>query len=176
MINRKNTMKLGYEVEGRLKGLYTLFLSAKEAKEFFEFSSLKERAVPKGSADSIDKVQHIYISDMANIIGHLDYCLYRWQELGLNVTLEVTEVRNRASYPKNVSFMLHIATNLSLRYANSFFELAGTDQIKFAEREGNAHLVYCVTKENMTKTWPSDFENDIEFSASQAKKFLASKD
>lgn len=164
-------MKLGNEVEGKLKGLYTLFMDAKEAKEFFQFKSLKERAVPAGIANTIERVKHVYISDHENTIGCLADCLYRWLDMGMPVTLEVTDVRFRDKYPANVMFMLNIKDDSSYHFTSSFSRLADTDQIKFAVPSGVGFQVWCVTKENMTKTYPAAFDNDIEFKASRATKF-----
>lgn len=164
-------MRLGYEVEGRLKSIYTLFMDAKEAKEFFQFKSLKERAVPAGSANTIERVKHVYISDHENTIGCLADCLYRWLDMGMPVTLEVTNVWFREKYPANVMFMLNIKDKSSDLFTSSFSRLAETDQIKFAVPSGVGFQVWCVTKENMTKTLPEDFDGDIEFKAARTAKF-----
>lgn len=167
-------MKLGNECEGRLKCLYTLFMTAKEAKVFFTYKSLKDRALRLEDKSLIDKVKHIYISDLDNEMLVSDDCLARWDELEFLVTIEVTHVKYRDSYPFNVTLMLNLteASARGLATSQSFWQLKETDQIKFHQPYGKSFYVCCVTKENMTKTCPSDFGSDIEFTASTSKKFL----
>lgn len=153
-------MKIGYEVEGRFKGLYTLFMTAEQAVSFFEFKSLKKRAFPEGAADTIEKVRHIYVSSTPGSVylSPTDDCLRMWNELGLPVTYETNYISDREKYPSNVHVMLRVDDSHSYE---SFWSLYGTDQIKFSRDQ----LVYCVTKENMSVTRPVDFNGDMEFVA-----------
>ncbi len=161
-------MKIGYEVEGRFKGLYSLFMTSDEAVSFFQFKSLKQRAFPEGSADTIEKVRHIYVSDTPTSGSQLsptDKCLRIWNELGLPVTYETNYIRERNKFPPNVHVMLRV-DNTGLAF-ESFWELYDTDQIKFSLDQ----TVYCVTKENMSVTFPSHFSGDIEFEARTDENF-----
>lgn len=163
-------MKIGFEVEGRYKGLYTLFMKADEALDFFAYRSLKQRA-SRSIDDKIEKVRHIYISDHENILRPADTCLQKWDELGLPVTIEVTRVNSwRAVFTKNVHLMLAVVDGDFLTNT-SFWNLLPTDQIKFSSPKGPAHMVYCVTKENMSVTKPEDFDGDFEFEALCDDKF-----
>lgn len=166
-------MKLGLEVEGKLSGMYTLFMSASEALEFFSYESLKKRALPPGKANRVDKVQHIYISDHENTIRGDAACLREWFNLNLSVTLEVTAVENRHWYPTNVGIMLAIVDGPKSTFSSSFWKLDSADQVKFSRPSGGAHQVKCVMVGNMFNTNPREFSGDTEFTASRAKKFLS---
>ena len=163
-------MKLGKEVEGAYQGLYTLFMDGYEAVTFFEFKSLKERAFPIGSADTIEKVEHIYVSDHAGYVMPDSICLAKWKEFGLKVTLEVRNVLRREAYPDNVTFMLNITDGA--QFSNkSFWNLYPNDQIKFALPVDGSFMVRCVTVGSMTMTAPEDFAGDIEFVARTDDRF-----
>ena len=163
-------MKLGKEVEGRLKGLYTLFMDGKEARTFFEFKSLKERAFPLGSADSIEEVEHIYVSDLDSCMTPDAECFAKWKEFGLKVTLEVDRVSLREDYPDNVTVMLNVTDN-SLYASRSFWRLLPNDQVKFVLPVEDSFMVRCVTVGSMTMTAPEDFAGDIEFVARTDDRF-----
>jgi hypothetical protein len=166
-------VKIGNEAEGRFKGLYTLFLTAKEARIFFNFKSLKERILSSSrlfSDHNIDRIRHVYISDHGNMFGPKESCLFFWADMKMPVTLERTEIKDRLYYPKNVHMMLAIEDKGKTNTA--FWELAPTDQIKFSAPKGHAHQVFCVTKENMSLTNPEDFDGDITLRVSEAKKYL----
>jgi hypothetical protein len=165
-------MKLGFEVEGRLSGLYTLFMDAKEAMEFFNYKSLKDRSTPKSAVASVERVQQIYVSDHANDIQPYADCLKKWYELGLPVTLERTEIYNRDSYSKNVTIMLTITDTGSL-FNDSFWNLYDTDQVKFSRTTfDGSNTVRCITVGNMMLTQPQAFADDITLKVSTDKKFL----
>lgn len=164
-------MKLGKEVEGKFSGLYTLFMTAQEAIEFFNYKSLKDRALPFGAAQGVDHVQHIYISDHLNILHASHFCLFQWNNLNLPVTIECTALRVlRDEYPPNVHIMLAVANGLDI---NSFWSLLPTDQIKFSRPYNGSHQVKCVMVGSMINTEPEAFGADIEFTASRAKKYLS---
>jgi hypothetical protein len=161
-------MKIGYEVEGRFKGLYTLFMNSEHAVTFFEFKSLKERAFPPGSADSIEKVKHVYVSDSADqpfLMNGVEDCFLAWNEMGMPVTYETAYVGDRDLFPPNVHIMLRI--DGSLGGFESFWKLRLTDQVKFSKDQ----TVFCVAKENMTVTLPHEFMDDIEFDARSGEEF-----
>ena len=158
-------MKLAKEVEGVNTGVYTLFLDALEARTFFEFSSLKKRAYPEGSADSVEQVKHIYVSDTHNLLSPKADCLRVWNDLNLMVTIEVSVlVYDRKEYPSNVTFMFNLSNNQS-NHANVFFLLKEVDQIKFHRETLDGPEVVCFVKGTGVYTAPSAFKDDIEFTA-----------
>lgn len=156
-------MKIGYEVEGRLKGLYTLFMDGEEAKEFFDFPSLRKRAEPEIPPNILELVRHIYISDIYGVIKPDAECLVKWALMGMMITIETRSVapHTRFRYPECVGIMFNVGDAYSNKVMDSFLELKDTDQIKFS----HDNYVWCVTKENMTKTAPLDFMGDFEFTA-----------
>lgn len=154
-------MKLGTEVEGRFKGLETLFVSAKEALDHLdrEPEDLIARLNKICEGTSYKPLQ-VYISDHEGELNYLSKVLNTLSSLGLMVTLEVTEVgQSRDLYPKNVSLILSCTdTAEGSAYATSFFNLALTDQVKFSIGQ----YVFCATKETFMVTTPLDFDADEE--------------
>lgn len=143
-------MKYGIEVEGRLKGLRTLFMTAEEALVFFEYKSLKD-AIDPSLHHLTDKIDHIYISDHNNTITAGLECIKIWDSLNLQVTLERTEMNNRTTYPDNVLIMLLVSNP-------SFWDLEYNDQIKFSRDL----RVFAVPLTSMIETRPAAFAEDIE--------------
>jgi hypothetical protein len=150
-------MKLGVEVEGRLKGIPTLFLSAEEVLRYTPIDLLRmQGSLPSNVFWTLHQVRHLYVSDHGNAL-HSAHAIFQQWALPWYISLEVTAVVNRKAYPTNVGFLLSI-TDGGHGYAHSFFELQDTDQIKFSS--GNPGYVFCTTKEAMTKTRPEDFFYD----------------
>jgi hypothetical protein len=133
-------MKLGLEVEGRFKGVQTLFVSEEEfTNQRFEIDCIIK--------DMVD-IKHIYISDRNN---RLD--LEQPLELRRNllVSIERTSIPNISIDPTITCVLLRVDTE-------SFWALRPTDQVKFSKN----HNVRTVTVENMSMTIPTDFDNDVE--------------
>lgn len=136
-------MKLGIEVEGRLRGVPTLFCNADfDTQELL--ANLRKHPV-----------SHVYISDNTNKLGyHGIGALLR----GYMVTLDVTEVRAE-SRPANVSLMLRLDGDGSLlQLFEQVSRLTKEDQIKF-ERDRNV-IVLPMTAAIFTQ--PSEFAGDVE--------------
>jgi len=172
-------MKLGFECEGRLKGLYTLFMDAKEALEFFRFKSLKERALPSGVTEanghSVDCIRHIYVSDLQNILTGTEKCFETWFDLYLPVTVEVSAIEDRYKWPANVTLMFNISEASKANSSTidaSFWSMFDTDQIKFTRLgNNNNYRVRCLTIQSMIPTSPDEFDGDLEFKVSRANKY-----
>ena len=133
-------MKLGIEVEGRLRGIPTLFCNADfDVEELF--ANLRKHPV-----------SHVYISDNTNKLSYRGIgALLK----GYLVTLDVTEVRAEEP-PANVSLMLRID---DIQDAwTSVSRLTKEDQIKF-EFDRNV-IVLPMTAAILTN--PSEFAGDIE--------------
>lgn len=133
-------MKYGVEVEGRLRGIPTLFCNADVKREDL-FEALRKHPV-----------SHVYISDNNNTLHYrgIGGLLSRYM-----VTLDVTKVRDDERSP-NVSLMLRIDGELPTWEHVS--KLTKEDQIKF-ERNREV-IVLPMTAAIFTQ--PSEFEGDIE--------------
>lgn len=149
-------MKIGTEVEGRFKGLLTLFLDADEAIAFFNRPSLVKAVDDPMVKEMIPKVRHIYISDHGNKLSPDEACITKWGELGFVVCIERTHVYNMDTWPPYVSIMLVIESS-------SFWNLRNIDQVKFTLNK----LVACAPVESMIATRPEDFANDIEIKVNE---------
>lgn len=164
-------MKFGYEVEGRLKGMFTLFMQADEAVRWSEDGlrhALRGTNLQGQTIDSLlKKTAHVYISDRDNVLEPDSPAFRTWAQDRL-VTLDVASIHGRNLYPDNVTVMLTVTDSDAqmgkdaYRQSESFWGLYATDQVKFTSgKNGGNHKVYVVTKENMTYTAPEDFESDI---------------
>lgn len=136
-------MKLGIEVEGRLRGVPTLFCDA-------DFDVEKLTAALRKHA-----VSHVYISDNTNKLSYRSIgTLLR----GYLVTLDVTEVLKEPR-PANVSLMLRLdGDGDPLPLFDQVSRLTKEDQIKF-ECDRNV-IVLPMTAAIFTQ--PAEFEGDIE--------------
>lgn len=133
-------MKYGLEVEGRFKGIKTLFVSEEEfTNKGFEIDCIVK--------DMID-IKHLYISDLNNRID-LEHEIRLRRDLV--VSIERTSVPNVTIDPSITCILLRIDNS-------SFWALRSTDQVKFSKD----HNVFAATVENMSKTIPSDFDDDQE--------------
>lgn len=156
-------MKVGTEVEGRFKGIQTLFVSAEEATHYFsgdfEHAMNNLQSILDFSGPNHKPLQ-VYISDHDNELDFSSSALANLDEVGLLVTIEVTAMDEyRERYPANVSFILSCVDTVEPSdYTKSFFHLKDTDQVKFSQDQ----FVFCATKESFIKTQPKDFEADIE--------------
>jgi hypothetical protein len=133
-------VKLGVEVEGRLRGLRTLFLQASECKG--KNAEEIKQSIPEGM-----NVEQIYISDLENEFKLTGLWLHRLAEDFL-VTVEVTELTCKP--PEGVNVILRIDSP-------SFWHLRETDQIKFTTEEN--HVWMYVAEQGMA-TRPEAFEKD----------------
>ncbi|QRE00064.1 hypothetical protein [Burkholderia phage BCSR5] len=149
-------MKIGLEVEGRLKGIPTLFTNA-------EFVRDHTRKVQ--NALRVHSINHLYISDNSGILTYEKVGL----EFSCYVTMDVT--KTRVEYrPSNITLMLRVDPSAFHWLGQNEVEgpafwsftdiecLREGDQIKF-ERDRHV-FVFPVTQ--AIKTAPADFEGDLE--------------
>lgn len=132
-------MKKGFEVEGKYKGIYTLFLNE---DEIYNVDKI---------INNTNDVLQIYIC-----INVLDYIKYKnsidWLlTLGKLITIETKKIYNIETMPLNINIMLNIESE-------NFFKLKDTDQIKFVNSDLD---ILSISKENMFKTNKNDFLSDI---------------
>jgi hypothetical protein len=128
-------MKVGIEVEGRFKGLKTLFV------DYSELYSDDVNAV----ADEYN-CQQIYISDLTNYLDLSEDLTYINDKF--IITIERTVISNKVNPRLNI--MLHIENE-------SFWLLKPNDQIKFSREQ----FVFATPKDTMFVTLPTDFDQDI---------------
>ena len=126
-------MKLGIEVEGRFKGIPTLFLSAMEFLKA-EWCGHKQ--------------QHVYVSDHDNTLPYELFSKYPTRVF----TLELTQVKPEPR-PGNVFLMLLLPGYESVSKLNP------GDQFKFHDEQRN---VLCATQQSLIATSSEEFENDVE--------------
>ena len=129
-------MKIGKEVEGRYKGVQTIFMSADEVKAGVDWRA-NRRIGP----------QQDYISDLKNELDLDDNKLYTWAE-EVFVTVEVTELKRVP--PEHLHIILRVD-------ASSFKYLWSTNQVKF---EPGPRLVYMMPVEMMIKTYADAYDSD----------------
>jgi hypothetical protein len=142
-------MKLGLEVEGRLRGLPTLFLGAayvEKAVAFLKHLSENNQQAPG----------HVYISDNDNILDYVDVSDLFPTKL---VTLDVTEIQydSPLDIPENIVIMLRLKGSDHDIFEN-VVRLRSTDMIKI-EHERN---VFCFTVGSAMLTEPHEFDDDVE--------------
>lgn len=131
-------MKFGIEVEGRFKGIKTIFMDQNEIVDNLNLQLFK-----------LFNANALYISDLNDELTFKEITkLYKISEKYL-VSIETTS--KRLCKYKNFHIILRIDNS-------DFFKLKNTDQIKFE----HCKSVYTITKENMFKTKPKDFNNDKE--------------
>lgn len=127
-------MKVGIEVEGRFKGVPTLFCGAHEYL--------------KGIAEAKKQgVSHIYISDNKNKLAYHNPAL---ANCGLLVTLDVTEVQGCLDRPSNITLMLRLEGYPQVR------RLKDCDQVKFEAKRN----VVVLPMYNSINTSPHEFLGD----------------
>lgn len=142
-------MKYAKEVEGRLRGFPSLFMTAEE----FTTHNFREVIERQPSTEHVD---HIYVSDHKNTINPHSNAFAQWEDL--IITLEVTYMpEDRKDYDSNVHIMLAIIDK-ETHYNGSFWNLKSSDQIKFTAPD---KTVYCASKGSMLVTLPSDFKDDV---------------
>ena len=132
-------MKIGIEVEGRFKGLKSLFLTA---EEYLDMTSheIERRA-------SANNVQQIQISDVTN---RLDLTVLSLQMLADKYLLSIERTKVGPEYRGKIQVILWIDDE-------SYLNLYPTDQIKFSKNRN----VKLIAVENMFDTKPQDFNADV---------------
>jgi hypothetical protein len=136
-------MKIGIEVEGRLRGVKTLFIGAAEL-ELEGPSGIRAKMMAHN-------VTHLYVSDHNNVV---DYETLGLSFYSLLVTLDVTRVKP-GPRPQNVSIML----TLPYEFFIDVDRLAADDQVKFHSVDRD---VLCVSARHLVRTQPIEFCGDVE--------------
>jgi hypothetical protein len=132
-------MKIGIEVEGRLRGVPTLFC---DADYFIEYPDEVKSAL------ELHGLRHCYISDTKN---DLAYPYVGSKLAGFLVTMDVTKVFD-LTLPKNVTLMVRNPSFSDLQ------RLRPDDQIKYEENR----QVFVFPVGSAIKTQPHEFANDQE--------------
>lgn len=133
--------KIGIEVEGRFKGLKTLFIDDTEIDFVYE---------------NFNKLIHqycfvsIYISNLSGKLNNEQQEIINYFSLNIVVLIETKRI-SYSTLNSSINFVLRIMDN-------NVFKLRDTDQIKF-EKNLNVKMV---TVENMSTTLSEDFSNDEE--------------
>ena len=132
--------KIGFEVEGRLKGILTLLV---------DFDELLSKGVNfiLGEA-SHHKVSHILVGAHDKEANEITSILRLLSDSQYLVTLECKKLPD-VLLPR-VNYVLVIDNP-------DIWRMLGTDQIKFVDHALNVKMV---ALENMTSTHPSDFDAD----------------
>jgi hypothetical protein len=142
-------MKYGIEVEGRLRGVKTLFMDANEpVQKVLDFLY----------SDEGRGIGHIYICDHENT---LNYRQVAYLFKGFHVTLEVSKVEGPELRlgTENLSIMFRIdlcptkAIYKSISLLSSLF-----DQVKIEKDK----KVYVFPFSSVITTLPNEFEGDVE--------------
>lgn len=135
--------KLGYEVEGRLKGVYSLFVEVEEIK----------RLLNPENKYLLDQVGQVSVPDYESTILQEDIDILMSLDPRIVITLETPFIHLPISdLPSRLNLVLVIQHQ-------QFFDLAITDQIKFVN---DSRLVFMNTKESMIVTSPDEFDDDKE--------------
>lgn len=135
-------MKIGLEVEGRLKGIQTLFVDY-GSDLVVAYNVCKER-----------HISHLYVRTIlldSNVVLDLANAP-NW----LYITVECDEINFDMSTTNINHVMLFIKNEASI---NSIWKLRQTDSYKFVRYD---NLVFSSSIESMIVTHPSDFLNDVE--------------
>lgn len=133
-------MKCGSDVEGRYKGLKTIFLASSELAKL-------------GFILRTRKIQAIYISDLCKekmTVGEQELLCGHTSDYF--VTLETDDLN---VYLPSLLQAVHVMYRIA---STDFFGLKETDQIKFDD----GSRVYCCPKEVMYKTDPNDYQGDLD--------------
>lgn len=128
-------MKFANMQSGPHIGKYTLFMTSDEATEFFDYPSLKKRALPPGSADTIEQVTHIYIEHVPGTVAIeplTSRSLIKWNSLGLPVTYQtsIMSFQYRDRFGPNVHIVLAVKYSPAA-HGYGFTSLLDTDEVLF---------------------------------------------
>jgi hypothetical protein len=148
-------MRFGIEVEGRFKGLRTIFVQARQLDGWSDDSFTRNEVI---EALSLNNAHQLYIDGVTTLSEDVLFGLEVFHAMGYVVTIETHELQQ--NFPDWVNVMLHLKDA-------SFFKLKPHDQVKFVNED---RLVYCVTKENMTITTPDQFDGDIDLSVGKPEE------
>ena len=138
-------MKIGLEVEGRSKGLKTLFLKA------------SPNLTSAFLTANLYKVPHIYISvaesdmDIDTVVSMLENDYPDAHEVLITVESTVLPTKPLEKHSTIDHFMFSITSGVH--------QLRPTDTVK--SHDGNLNVLTC-TVENMSRTEPMDFAGDLE--------------
>lgn len=132
-------MRVGLEVEGRLRGVRTLFLDASEL-------SVNVNTVAKASG-----VTHIRIRDLQNELNY--FRINAFIEASFLITLDVTAVF--APPPPNIGIVL----TMPYTYWQSLKHLRLTDQVRFHDQKRKTMVV---SLRHFDPTQPEEFDYDQE--------------
>lgn len=138
--------KIGYEIEGRLRGfkVKTLFIDATELKTSITADWLRKH-----------KVNHVYISDHENIIDLNTNCVITSLIVsGIIVTAEVTEIKTRV---RDGVYIFWHAGRATYEQMTTLKHLRAVDQIKLEHER----FVMAWSVEHATVTHPDEFEYDV---------------
>ena len=140
-------MKIGIEVEGRLRGIKTLFITAGNDDV--------RTAIDVLYSDAGRGIGHVYISDPENTLS----CrIISNVFMGFHVTLDVTEVKDYCPRD-NISIMFRIDKCPQDKIYDSINNLRlDLDQVK-VERDRNV-IIFPMRSALITS--PAEFEGDIE--------------
>lgn len=153
-------MKLGKEVEGEYQGQVTVFIGVNELSTLLNILDPNVNSI-RLTAESMRRrtrlrateLEHIYISDLENLLSYSDFRLARLSQLGYEITLEVSKVS--AGKPDFLNLMYHI---LDIDIWHNLNRMSGIDQIKFS----NGLNVLATPKKHFHRTLPEAFQADEE--------------
>lgn len=135
--------KLGYEVEGRLKGVYSLFVEVDEIK----------RLLNPENQYLLDQVGQVSVPDYESKITLDDIDILMSLDNRVVITLETPRIDlPLQDLPGRLNLVLVVP-------CPQFFDLSITDQIKFVNE---SRLVFMIPKESMVVTSPDEFDGDEE--------------
>jgi len=135
--------KLGFEVEGRLKGVYSLFVEVDEIK----------RLLNPENQYLLDQVGQVSVPDYESKITKEDIDILMSLDKRIVITLETPRIDLPIQdLPRRLNLVLVVPYP-------QFFDLSITDQIKFVNEN---KLVFMIPKESMGVTSPDDFDSDEE--------------
>lgn len=135
--------KLGYEVEGRLKGVYSLFVEVDEIP----------RLLNPENKHLLDKVGQVSVPDYESLILQEDIDILMSLDPRIVITLETPKIELPIhDLPARLNLVLVVNHP-------QIFDLTVTDQIKFVNE---SRLVLMIPKESMMVTCPDEFDGDEE--------------
>lgn len=135
--------KLGYEVEGRLKGVYSLFVEVNEIP----------RLLNPENKHLLDMVGQVSVPDYDSLILQEDIDILMSLDPRIVITLETPKIELPIhDLPSRLNLVLVVNHP-------QIFDLTVTDQIKFVNE---SRLVLMIPKESMVVTCPDEFDGDEE--------------
>ena len=133
-------MKIGVEVEGRMKGVKTFFISGLEIDKFMSRHDELNEKYPK--------YKNVYIAhDVDMLDPRLDLMATNY-----DITIETSD--RITDIPSWISHVIYLIED------DNFWKLRETDSVKF--HQGHNAFVKAISVENMFHTNPEDFAGDRE--------------